>query len=406
MKIFRLFVASTLICFVLLPALHAVVPPPDGGYPGFNTAEGQKALFSLTSGVANTAVGWYSLFTNTDGSFNTSVGAGTLLFNIGDQNTGQGTQNTAVGTAALLFNTTGFGNSALGSVALQNNTGGVNNTAIGSNALAANITGSSNTAVGASALASNIDGQNTNAFGYQALGALQTGSSNNAFGYYALGANSSGSYNNAFGGLALQFNTGSNNTAVGDLALTSSSGDFNTALGDGAGYFLQTGSNNVYIGDGGFFDESNVIAIGARSASGTPYQNTYIGGIYDTVETDRVVYVGANGHLGTLASSGRYKEEIKPMDKASDALFRLKPVTFRYKKELDPAGIPQFGLVAEDVEKVNPDLVARDDEGKPYTVRYEAVNAMLLNEFLKEHKKTEKLEATVASLNRNRERTG
>src|SRR5206468_4392268 len=108
------------------------------------------------------------------------------------------------------------------------------------------------------------------------------------------------------------------------------------------------------------------------------------------------VIVGTDGKLGTVVSSERFKDEIKPMDKASEAILALKPVTFHYKRELDPESIPQFGLVAEQVEKVNPDLVARDDDGKPYSVRYEAVNAMLLNEFLKEHRKVEDLEATVA----------
>jgi hypothetical protein len=117
------------------------------------------------------------------------------------------------------------------------------------------------------------------------------------------------------------------------------------------------------------------------------------------------VIIDTNGHLGTVVSSARFKDAIKPMDKASEAILALQPVTFRYKHELDPEGIPQFGLVAEEVEKVNPDLVARDDQGKAYTVRYEAVNAMLLNEFLKEHRKVEEqgrkeqeLEATIAQL--------
>jgi len=108
------------------------------------------------------------------------------------------------------------------------------------------------------------------------------------------------------------------------------------------------------------------------------------------------VIVGSNGQLGTVVSSARFKDQIKPMDKVSEVILALKPVTFHYKKELDPKGIPQFGLVAEEVEKVNPDLVARDDKGKVYTVRYEAVNAMLLNEFLKEHNQVQDLKAIVA----------
>src|SRR5439155_21594561 len=125
----------------------------------------------------------------------------------------------------------------------------------------------------------------------------------------------------------------------------------------------------------------------------------FIAGISGTTVAEGVgVIVDTKGHLGTITSSERFKDEIKPMDKASEAILGLQPVTFRYKHELDPADIPQFGLVAEEVEKVNPDLVARDDQGKPYTVRYEAVNAMLLNEFLKAHRKMEEQEANIAQL--------
>src|SRR5205814_5445726 len=134
--------------------------------------------------------------------------------------------------------------------------------------------------------------------------------------------------------------------------------------------------------------ESNTIRIGKVGTQTT----TFIAGISGaTVPTGVAVIVDGNGHLGTTTSSVHFKEAIRPMDKASEAILALKPVTFRYKKDLDPDGIPQFGLVAEQVEKVNPDLVARDEQGKPYTVRYEAVNAMLLNEFLKEHQTVQDL---------------
>src|SRR4029077_10741534 len=151
-----------------------------------------------------------------------------------------------------------------------------------------------------------------------------------------------------------------------------------------AGLFLTTGNNNIDIGNSGVAAEANTIRIGK---SGTQ-RKTFVAGITGTTVAGGVgVIVGSNGQLGTIVSSARFKEAIEPMDKASEAILALKPVTFRYKKELDPEGIPQFGLVAEDVENVNPALVARDEQGKPYTVRYEAVNAMLLNEFLKEHEK-------------------
>ena len=166
-------------------------------------------------------------------------------------------------------------------------------------------------------------------------------------------------------------------------------------MGAGAGGNLTTGSNNIDIGNRGVAGESDTIRIGT---TGT-HTNTFIAGISGVTVAGGVgVIVDTNGQLGTVVSSARFKDEIKPMDKASEAILALKPVTFRYKHELDPEGIPQFGLVAEEVEKVNPDLVARDDQGKPYTVRYEAVNAMLLNEFLKEHRKVEKQQATIAEL--------
>jgi hypothetical protein len=164
-------------------------------------------------------------------------------------------------------------------------------------------------------------------------------------------------------------------------------------LGAGAGQNLTTGSSNIDIGNQGVAGESNKIRIGTVGTQ----QATFIAGIRGATVAGGVgVIVGANGQLGTVTSSARFKEAIKPMDKASEAILALKPVTFRYKHKLDPEGIPQFGLVAEQVEKVNPDLVARDDQGKVNTVRYEAVNAMLLNELLKEHRKVQKLEAAIA----------
>ena len=167
-------------------------------------------------------------------------------------------------------------------------------------------------------------------------------------------------------------------------------------MGYEAGWYLQWGSNNIYIGSG-----SSSLSEDGRIRIGVPgiQKATFIAGISGvTVPTGVPVIIDIHGHLGTTTSSAHFKDEIKPMDKASEAILALKPVTFRYKHELDPAGIPQFGLVAEDVEKINPDLVARDNAGKAYTVRYEAVNAMLLNEFLKEHRRNEQLEATIARL--------
>jgi hypothetical protein len=340
--------------FGLSPKAQAVIPPPDGGYPGFNTAEGQNALFNLTTGVANAAVGWHSLFSNTDGSFNTAFGAGTLLFNIGNQSSGEGVQNTAIGTAALLQNNTGSKNTAAGVAALSSNT-----------------TGTRNTAIGAEALLTNTAGFLNNAFGFGALRTHETGNRNNAFGSFALHNNTSGNFNSALGGQALQ----------------NSIGDDNTAVGAGAGLGLVTGNGNVYIG-------ANVLGEDGVSDS------TYIRNVNTTVQSgmgfDTVTVRLADGKLGHAVSSRRYKQDIQPMNKGSEALFALKPVMFRYKKQVDPEQSLDYGLIAEEVAKVAPELAVRDREGKISNYRRDAINAMLLNEFLKEHCKVEKLEALVA----------
>jgi hypothetical protein len=313
-----------LACFGLLPKAKAVVPAPDGGYPGGNTAEGQNALFSLTTGGFNTAVGFLSLRSNTTGDFNTGIGAGTLFVN------------------------TSFGNTATGAGALLSNT-----------------TGSQNIANGAFALFSNIAGGLNTATGYGAL------------------------YNNT---------TGSTNTANGRQALfDNTSGIRNTALGVNAGYNV-TGSGNVCIG---------ADVLGTAGVDNT----TWIGNIYTTVQPvvgidPDSVTVNSAGRLGRGAvSSRRYKHDIKLMGKVSEALFKLKPVSFRYKEEFDSTQTLAFGLIAEEVAEIYPDLVGRNPEGQPESVRYEQINAMLLNEFLKEHRKVEEQarrvqeqEATTAQL--------
>jgi Chaperone of endosialidase len=193
--------------------------------------------------------------------------------------------------------------------------------------------------------------------------------------------------------------TGSGNTAIGTDALESSNGSGNIALGAFAG--LNTNGNfNILIGNLGVFGESHTIRIGTQSDQ----TDAYISGVYTATAADRPVYVDADGHLGTLSSSRRYKENIKAMEKESEALFALKPATFHYKK--DPASTRSFGLIAEEVAQVSPDLITRDEHGQPQTVRYEAVNAMLLNEFLKEHeafleeqRKVQRLEAALEAVN-------
>ena len=229
-----------------------------------------------------------------------------------------------------------------------------------------------------------------------ALLANKNGSFNVADGMWALSGNSTGGKNTATGYSALSSNTtGNNNTATGYFALTSNqTGKYNIALGFSAGANLTTGNGNIDIGNLGVAGESGTIRIGTSGIQ----TKAFIAGISGATVPDGVaVIVGSNGQLGTVVSSERFKDAVKPMDKASEAIHALKPVTFRYKKELDPQGLPQFGLVAEEVAKVDPDLVALDDQGKPYTVRYEAVNAMLLNEFLKEHRKVEKQSSQIAS---------
>ena len=543
-----------IVCLGLLPELQAVVPAPDGGYPGGNTAEGQTALLSLTTGQFNTAAGFLSLSSNTTGSFNTGVGAGTLLANVGGSN-GEGSQNTATGAGALLSNSTGFDNTASGAFALFNNSTGngniglgasaginlttgnnnieignigiagesntirigdpavhdaifmagitamtpaapnqamlvdpvtgqlgsadiasfgvvstsLENTAVGNQALVSN-TGAYNTATGFQALFSNTDAENNTAVGAEAL-LNNTGPNNTAVGAGALFSNQgnlnngSGAYNNAVGANSLFFNAtgtsnnalgesallsnvaGSDNTAIGDVALENNDststglGSYNTAVGAGAlfsnidgnsnnavgvnalgsntsGLYNNaigfealsgntTGFANVAIGDLAGQDvitANNVICIGASVTGADVSNSCYIGSIFgQTSSNGAAVFINSSGKLGTATSSRRFKQEIKAMDKSSEALFGLKPVTFRYKRQIDSAGTSQFGLVAEDVEKVNPDLVVRDKERKPYSVRYDQVNAMLLNEFLKEHRKVEEQQAIIAQLKKEME---
>jgi len=359
-------------------------PPPDGGYPNFNTAEGDGALFSLTNGLQNTAIGFNALYTNTSGFQNTATGESALFSNT------FGGQNTATGSQALSSNTEGNGNTANGASALFSNTTGNGNTANGFFALGSNSTGDSNVADGAFALFHNTTGDHNTADGRNALIFNTTGNENTAVGWDALLGNDSGNHNTALGSLALlQNTTGSFNTAEGFRALENSTGSNNTALGSNAGINLRTGDNNIYIGARGVAVESDTIRIGTAGV----HNSAYIRGISGaTVASGITVIVGKNGRLGTIQSSARFKEAIKPMDKASEAILNLKPVTFRYKEEIDPDKIPQFGLIAEQVEKVDPDLVLRDEDGKVSTVRYEAVNAMLLNEFMNEHGKVEEQE--------------
>jgi hypothetical protein len=325
-----------------------------------NTAIG-GALQSVTTGRFNTATGYVSLRLNTTGSNNTATGYQALYSNT------TADSNTANGVYALNSNTVGANNTATGALALQGNTTGSYNMASGFMALRQNTTGDFNTAIGAGALFSNTADENT-ATGAAALLHNTTGGFNTAAGSAALFSNTTGVHNTANGYETLQSNT---------------TGNDNVALGFLAGNNQTTGSNNVYIG-------SNILGVAGENNA------CYIASIVGQTSADGIpVLINSNNKLGTVTSSARFKRDIHDMDKASEALFALRPVAFRYNEEIDPAGISQLGLVAEDVEKVNPDLVVRDKEGKPYSVRYDQVNAMLLNEFLKEHRKNEQQESKI-----------
>jgi hypothetical protein len=392
--------------FFVMLSLASLSPWPmaraeDGDLGNFNTAEGAFALDMVGSGGGkyNTAIGYGALHLDTAGTNNTADGGYALTANVtGNYNVANGfsalasnkdgSSNTADGYRTLNLNTSGSFNTAMGFGALTSNATGIDNTAIGSGALSSSNSASFNTAIGFNALESSTASNNT-AAGFEALFHNTIGTQNTAMGGAALFSNTTGNNNTATSFEALFSNTtGSNNTACGELALeNNTNGSSNIALGFLAGSNLTTGSNNIDIGAPGTAGESKKIRIGKQ---GTQIA-TFIAGIYNVNEggTIKPLYINSNGQLGTQApaSARRFKKEIKPMDQTSEAILGLKPVTFQYKD--DSTGTPQFGLIAEEVAKADPDLVVRDDDGEIYTVRYEAVNAMLLNEFLKEHKKVE-----------------
>src|SRR5437667_4370553 len=352
--------------FALFPGSHAVNPPPDGGYARGNTAEGTSALFSLTTGSGNTATGFKALVSDTTGFGNTATGHSALFSNT------TGFSNTATGNGALFSNTTGEGNTAIGQAALSINTTGVANVAVGAGALAANTNSASNTAVGTNALIANTTGSENTAIGDEAL-TISNGTNNSALGHFVLFRNTTGNFNSAVGDEALFSNT---------------TGSLNIAIGKDAG-------DNIITAD-------NAICIGSNLPGANVSNSCFIGNIrgVTTTNSDAIpVLIDSAGQLGTASSSRRFKSEIKPMDQASESILALKPVTFNYKS--DKTKTPQFGLIAEEVAEVSPNLVVRDKNGEIYTVRYDAVNAMLLNEFIKEHRKVEEQQATITHLEKN-----
>jgi hypothetical protein len=335
---------SVLACIGLAYGNGGPDSPDPSPFPvNSNTADGFRAVEN-SDNAFNSGFGWFSLFANTDAFFNTGMGAGTLFAN-------DGPNNTAVGAAALFFNSTGGNENAVGVNALRDN---------------------------------------------------DSGFFNNAHGTFALFSNFDGSQNNAFGDQALIDNVSGNfNTGIGDDALLTCTGNSNTALGDEAGSNVGSGEGNIYIGaqvPAGTSGEFEFIRIGNDTAFTFPY-DTFIAGIFGRSNdpgTATICYVDANGKLASIFSSRRYKHDIKPMDNASEAILAFKPVSFHYNS--DAKNTPCFGLIAEEVAAVNPDLVIRDKEGEPLTVRYDQINAMLLNEFLKEHKKVEAQQASISQL--------
>ena len=355
LKIIFTTVLSALVCFGLLPVANAGEPAaPDTAIAGGNTADGYLALLNLNGGFYNSAFGVFSLLSLTDANFDTGIGAGALLSD-------NGGTNTAVGAGALINNLVASDNNAFGAFALLNN--------------------------------------DSSGSGFADF--------NNAHGRNCLLNNVDGDENDAFGDDAMESNTtGVENTAMGDDSLDSNTtGNDNTAMGKEAGNSIVDGHDNVAIGHNagiGIVHSSNIIAIGVEAAGifADDGPTCFIGSIFGEPTGDAgsttAVFIDSNNNLGTISSSRRYKHDIQPMDKASEVILALKPVTFKYNS--DVKGTPCFGLIAEDVAQVDRDLVVRDKNGEVQTVRYEQINAMLLNEFLKEHRRFEEQEANIAEL--------
>ena len=335
--------------------------------------------FLHNSGDRNTFVGGNAGNLTMAAGLNSGVGHGALSSNAG------GSANSAFGESALFSNTSGIDNAAVGQAALHDNTIGGNNSALGRLALTHNTSGWGNSAVGFTAMESNTTGTDNAAVGQAALWSNTTGDYNAALGVVALASNTTGIANSAMGFDALYWNdTGNNNTGAGAYALAqNTTGSYNVAVGYGAGYNHTSGDNNVYIATSGPATESGAIRIG----NGSVHSSTFIAGISGATSASGVpVYVDNAGRLGTTTSSARFKEEIAAMADESDVLMSLRPVSFYYRPELDETHTRQYGLVAEEVAKVAPQLVAYDDSGAPRTVRYHFVDAMLLNEVQKQRR--------------------
>jgi hypothetical protein len=298
-----------------------------------------------------------------------------------------GKLNTAIGTGTLASNTSGVENTASGQQALANNTTGSGNTASGYQSLYANIDGADNTASGVSALQNNSSGSQNTAIGFDALVSNTSGGLNTASGVGALFSNTTGAANTAGGDAALYYNTtGSNNIGIGNGAASSVAGN---------------GNNNIHIGSGGVSADSGIIRIGLAGIQ----TGTYIAGISGASPgaPNLLVCIDGNGRLGTSGcsstpSSLRFKEQISDMGD-NGKLLQLRPVTFFYKPEYDDGSHTlQYGLIAEEVAKLYPDMVGYDKDGQPASVKYQSLTPMLLNEVQKQNAQIQKLEDRLAAL--------
>ncbi|HLY18991.1 MAG TPA: tail fiber domain-containing protein [Bryobacteraceae bacterium] len=385
------------------PQSGITLAPGSVGAPSLSfTGEADTGIYSSGAGTVNIATGGTNSVTvNSNGNvgIGTSSPAATLEVNGNAQVDGgnilakgsvpviqfpvSGSENFGAGLGALPQSITGTGDTALGDYALQVNTSGSFNTAVGNGALTSNTTGSSNTASGNGALFANTAGSSNTASGYGALVDNTSGSANTAGGYDALSNNTTGNYNTATGNSAMFGNTtGLNNTGLGaDTLYANISGNNNIAVGYQAGYNVLA-SNNIQIGNQGTGADSGTIRIGTPGTQTT----AFIAGISTSNVTGATVQVSPGGQLGIAVSSRRYKEDIHDMGETSSGLMRLRPVTFRYKKAFDDGSQPvQYGLIAEEVAEVYPDLVARSADGQIETVKYQLLDPMLLNELQKQN---------------------
>jgi hypothetical protein len=334
---------------------------PEVGFGAANTAVGTGALQFDTVGRWNTAIGVDALGDNTEGAFNTASGVNALWHNT------TGNDNTATGVNSLWTNTSGSANTATGRGALFANTTANANVAIGFLSMHLNTIGYSNTAAGNRSLYSNIDGYNNTVSGFEALSSNVDGHDNTVVGAWARANASSGSGNLILGAFA-----GINDNGVG--------------------------SNNIIVAHTGVPNDNDTTRIGEFQS------RTFIAGIQGVTTgiNDAVgVVIDSNGQLGTISSSRRYKEDINDMGTSSDRLLQLHPVTFRYKDAYTNGEQPlDYGLIAEEVAEVFPELVVFNDENQPETVKYRLLSSLLLNELQKQHSR---LSGQIAEINELRD---